>query len=108
MRISHEAIYHALFIQGRGALRRDLTACLRSGRALRVPRARTRRRGKTFITPEILISQRPAAVVDRAVPGPLGRRPHHRLGRVGDRHPGGAHDAVHDADPPAPDAGSRQ
>ena len=67
MRISHEAIYQALFIQGRGALRRDLTACLRSGRALRVPRARTRRRGKSFIAPEIMISQRPAAVTDRAV-----------------------------------------
>ena len=69
MRISHEAIYQALFIQGRGALRRDLTACLRSGRALRVPRARTRRRGKSFIAPEIMISQRPAEVADRAVPG---------------------------------------
>ena len=42
MRISHEAIYQALFVQGRGALRRELTACLRTGRALRVPRARTR------------------------------------------------------------------
>ena len=41
MRISHEAIYQALFVQGRGALRRELTACLRTGRALRVPRART-------------------------------------------------------------------
>jgi IS30 family transposase len=69
MRISHEAIYQALFIQGRGALRRDLSACLRSGRALRVPRARTRRRGKSFIAPEIMISQRPAEVTDRAVPG---------------------------------------
>ena len=69
MRISHEAIYQALFIQGRGALRRDLTACLRSGRALRVPRARTRRRGKSFIAPEIMISQRPAEAEDRAVPG---------------------------------------
>jgi IS30 family transposase len=69
MRISHEAIYQALFIQGRGALRRDLTACLRTGRVLRVPRARTRRRGKSFITPEIMISQRPATVADRAVPG---------------------------------------
>jgi len=69
MRISHEAIYQALFIQGRGALRRDLTACLRSGRALRVPRARTRRRGKSFIAPEIMISQRPPEVADRAVPG---------------------------------------
>jgi len=69
MRISHEAIYQALYIQGRGALRRELTACLRTGRALRVPRERTRGRGKTFVTPEILISERPPAVEDRAVPG---------------------------------------
>src|SRR3954470_16229313 len=46
MRISHEAIYQALYVQGRGALRRELTACLRTGRALRVPRARSRRAGK--------------------------------------------------------------
>jgi IS30 family transposase len=69
MRISHEAIYQALYVQGRGALRRELTACLRTGRTLRVPRARTRSRGKGFVTPEILISQRPATVLDRAVPG---------------------------------------
>jgi len=69
MRISHEAIYRALFVQGRGALRTELTACLRTGRAHRVPRARTRARGKTFARPEILISERPAEVNDRAVPG---------------------------------------
>ena len=69
MRISHEAIYQALYVQGRGALRRELTACLRTGRALRVPRARTRGRGKSFIAPEIMISQRPAEAADRAVPG---------------------------------------
>jgi IS30 family transposase len=69
MRISHEAVYQALYVQGRGALRRELTACLRTGRALRVPRARTRGRGKPFVTPEILISQRPAEAEDRAVPG---------------------------------------
>ena len=69
MRISHEAIYQALYVQGRGALRRELTACLRTGRALRVPRARARSRGKGFVTPEILISERPAQVADRAVPG---------------------------------------
>lgn len=69
MRISHEAIYQALYIQGRGALARELTQCLRTGRALRVPRARSRGRGKSFITPEILISERPAEVADRAVPG---------------------------------------
>jgi IS30 family transposase len=69
MRISHEAIYQALYVQGRGALRRELVACLRTGRALRVPRARTRGRGSSFVAPEILISQRPAEVEDRAVPG---------------------------------------
>jgi IS30 family transposase len=69
MRISHEAIYQALFIQGRGALRRELTACLRTGRALRTPRARVGQRGKGFVSPEIMISQRPAEASDRAIPG---------------------------------------
>ena len=69
MRISHEAIYQALYVQGRGALRRELVACLRTGRALRVPRARSRGRGKTFVRPEIMISERPPEVDDRAVPG---------------------------------------
>ena len=69
MRISHEAIYQALYVQGRGALRRELTACLRTGRALRVPRTRTRGRRKSFVTPEIMISERPQEVADRAVPG---------------------------------------
>jgi len=69
MRISHEAIYQALYVQGRGALRRDLAACLRTGRALRVPRARSQGRGKTFISPEIMVSERPAEAADRAVPG---------------------------------------
>jgi IS30 family transposase len=69
MRISHEAIYQALYVQGRGALTRELVACLRTGRALRVPRARTRGRGKRFVTPEVMISERPAEAADRAVPG---------------------------------------
>ena len=69
MRISHEAIYQALFVQGRGALGRELTACLRTGRALRVPRARAGKRSKSFVSPEIMISERPAEVADRAVPG---------------------------------------
>ncbi len=69
MRISHEAIYQALYIQGRGALKRELVACLRTGRALRVPRARTRGTGKKFVTPQVLISERPAEADDRAVPG---------------------------------------
>ncbi len=69
MRVSHEAIYQALFVQGRGALKRELVACLRTGRALRVPRARTRGRGKQFVTPEIMITERPPEVGDRVVPG---------------------------------------
>lgn len=69
MRISHEAIYQALYVQGRGALRRELSACLRTGRSLRVPRARAQQRGKSFITPEVMISQRPAEAADRAIPG---------------------------------------
>ena len=69
MRISHETIYQALYIQGRGALKRELVACLRTGRALRVPRARTQARGKKFVSTEIMISERPAEADDRAVPG---------------------------------------
>ena len=69
MRISHEAIYQALYVQGRGALRRELAACLRTGRALRVPRARSQGQGKNFVTPEVMISERPAEAADRAVPG---------------------------------------
>src|SRR5215210_364255 len=69
MRISHEAIYQSLYVQGRGALRRELTACLRTGRALRVPRARSRGKGKSHVVPELKISERPAEADDRAVPG---------------------------------------
>jgi len=69
MRISHEAIYQALYIQGRGALQRELVACLRTGRALRVPRARTLHRPGGHVTAEVMLSERPAEAEDRAVPG---------------------------------------
>jgi IS30 family transposase len=69
MRISHEAIYQSLYVQGRGALKRELVACLRTGRALRVPRARARQRPDGHVTPQVMISQRPAEVDARAVPG---------------------------------------
>ncbi len=62
-------IYQALYVQGRGALKRELVACLRTGRALRVPRARTNWRQDGFVSPEVMISARPADVDDRAVPG---------------------------------------
>jgi IS30 family transposase len=68
MRISHEAIYQALFIQGRGALRRELTACLRTGRALRKPRRRADGR-RERIKDKVMIDERPAEAEDRAVPG---------------------------------------
>lgn len=69
MRISHEAIYQALYVQSRGALKRELVACLRTGRALRVPRSRARQRASGHVTPEVMISERPAEAEDRAVPG---------------------------------------
>jgi IS30 family transposase len=69
MRISHEAIYQALYVESRGALKRELVTCLRTGRALRVPRARSRQKPWAHITPEVLISERPPEVEDRAVPG---------------------------------------
>jgi IS30 family transposase len=69
MRVSAETIYQSLYVQGRGALKRELTACLRTGRALREPRARTKRTGRSFVTDEVKFSQRPAEAEDRAVPG---------------------------------------
>src|ERR1019366_1011495 len=67
MQVSHETMYKSLFVQGSGALRRELTACLRSGRVVRRPQRRVERRGK--LTDMVMISERPAEVEDRAVPG---------------------------------------
>lgn len=67
MRVSHETIYRSLFVQARGALRHELTACLRTGRAQRRPQGRLTRQGK--LMDMVLISARPAAAADRAVPG---------------------------------------
>jgi IS30 family transposase len=69
MRISHEAIYQSLFIQGRGALNRELVACPRTGRALRQPRARAQNRPQGHVTADVVLSERPAEAADRAVPG---------------------------------------
>ena len=69
MRISHEAIYQALYIQGRGALKRELVSYLRTGRALRVPRARAQAKAWAHVSEEVMISSRPAEAEDRAVPG---------------------------------------
>ncbi|WP_139200066.1 IS30 family transposase [Curtobacterium sp. MCBA15_008] len=68
MRVSHETIYQALFVQGRGELRRELAACLRTGRTLRKPQGRATTRASKI--PEmVMIADRPAEVADRAVPG---------------------------------------
>ena len=69
MRISHEAIYQSLYIEGRGALKRELVAALRTGRALRKPRARSRNKPQGHVTADVVISERPAEAADRAVPG---------------------------------------
>src|SRR5215203_3938459 len=68
MRVSPETIYQSLYVQGRGGLRRELTACLRTGRALRKPRRHAQQR-RTRIKDMVMISERPAEVADRAVPG---------------------------------------
>lgn len=67
MRISHETIYKSLYVQGRGELRRELAQCLRTGRAARRHQGRPERRGS--IPDMVMISERPAEVADRAVPG---------------------------------------
>jgi IS30 family transposase len=68
MWVSHETIYQSLYVQGRGALRRELTACLRTGRVLRKPRRRAEAR-RPRMSDMVMISDRPAEVEDRAVPG---------------------------------------
>ena len=69
MRISHEAIYQSLLIQGRGALKRELVTCLRTGRALRRPRARVQNRPQGHVTTDVVFAERPAKAADRAVLG---------------------------------------
>ena len=70
MQVSHETIYQSLFVQGRGALRKELHSCLRTGRAMRRAKAYTKGGvGQGQLTNMVMISERPAEVADRAVPG---------------------------------------
>jgi IS30 family transposase len=89
MRVSHETIYQSLFVQGRGALRQELTRCLRTGRAQRRPLGRATGSGQ--LQHMVLISDRPADVEDRAVPGHwegdliLGKRAQSAIGTLVER-----------------------
>ena len=100
MRVSPETIYQSLYVQSRGALRRDLTKCLRTGRALRRPGRQAGKR-RNQIPDMINITERPAEADDRAVPGHwegdliIGKNNRHR-----DRDAGGAHHRLHDAGAP--------
>jgi IS30 family transposase len=91
MRVSHETIYLSLFIQSRGALRRELQRCLRTGRAMRYPRAKRLPQGRGQLRDTLHLSQRPAEAADRAVPGHwegdlvFGRRPS-AVGTLVERH----------------------
>ncbi|MFE6496552.1 IS30 family transposase [Streptomyces sp. NPDC057748] len=69
LHVVHETIYQALYVQGRGELRRDLAKALRSGRARRKPRRQAQQRRPRYRHPMVMISERPAEVEDRAVPG---------------------------------------
>ena len=67
--MSTETIYQSLYVQSRGALRRELTRCLRTGRAMRIPNRQGTRRKNRVLPDMVNISERPAEAVDRAVPG---------------------------------------
>ena len=86
MRISHEAIYRSLYVQGRGALRRELTTCLRTGRALRVPRARVRGPGQVLRLARGDDLGAPGRGGGSGGAGPLGGGPDPRSAPLGHRH----------------------
>ncbi|MEU1792624.1 IS30 family transposase [Streptomyces sparsogenes] len=69
MHVVHETVYQALYVQGRGQLRRELAGALRSGRARRKPQKQANYRQPRFTTPMVMISERPAEAADRALPG---------------------------------------
>lgn len=67
--MTHETVYQALYVQGRGELRRELTKVLRTGRARRRPHRQAYKRQTRFTTPMVMISDRPAEAAGRAIPG---------------------------------------
>ncbi|GAA2425589.1 hypothetical protein GCM10010421_10480 [Streptomyces glaucus] len=101
MRISHEAIYQSLHVESRGRLKHELVACPRTGRTLRVPRARARNKPGGHVTKNVMISQQPAEAADRAVPGHREKDLTHRAEPAGDRHARTANNPLHHACSPA-------
>ncbi len=69
MHVVHETIYQALYVQGRGEIRRELARALRTGRTMRKPHRQSNKRQPRYTTPMVMISDRPAEAADRAVPG---------------------------------------
>jgi IS30 family transposase len=92
LHLAHETVYQALYIQGRGELRRELHQALRTGRAQRVPQRQADRRRQRFAHPMVMISERPAEADDRAVPGHwegdliLGKDGASQIGTLVERH----------------------
>lgn len=80
MRVSHETTYRTLFVQARGALRKELTACLRTGRTQRRPHKRTEHSGTGRLRIMVHIGERPSEAEDRAIPRQLNNRPRQTLG----------------------------
>jgi len=91
MRVSHETIYRSLFIQARGALRKELTACLRTGRTQRCSHKRTEHSGTGRLRGMVMISERPAEAADGAIPGHwegdliIGKAGHSAIGTLVER-----------------------
>ena len=90
MRVSHETIYLSLFVQSRGALRRELQRCLRTGRAMRYPRGKRLPQGRGQLRDVVLISERPAEAERPGGAWPLGRRPAVGQAAIGSGDAGGA------------------